>query len=105
MSGTEFIASKKYDKDNLLNQNIFNYCFSNEAIKLPRKFNCWVREQQRFSNTPIERKIYHYIGQGKSLGLDKRDQFNRRSMLSVAYRRIFFAQNESLLASRGIFIQ
>lgn len=77
MSGTEFIASKKYDKDNLLNQNIFNYCFSNEAIKLPRKFNCWVREQQRFSNTPIERKIYHYIGQGKSLGLDKRDQFNR----------------------------
>ena len=74
LEATKFIAARQYG---LLNQNIFNYCFSERTVKLPRKFNVWVREQPRFNNTPIERKIYHYIGKSNSLGLDIRDKYNR----------------------------
>ena len=73
--GVDAVLSHGY---NPFDQEALNYSFSEETIKLPRKFNVWVRIQKRFSDdTRIERKIYHYLGKGDSLGLDMRDKFNR----------------------------
>ena len=53
-----------------------NYCFSTEYLKLPSKFNTWVYRERR-AGRKIERKIYHYISQASSLGLDTQDDFHR----------------------------
>lgn len=74
MDGVKFVTEKKYP---FMEQEALNYCYSEEALHLPRKFNVHVREQPRFSDTPIERKLYHYLGRDGSLGLDMRDKFNR----------------------------
>ena len=74
MDGVKFVTEKKYP---FIDQEALNYCYSEEALHLPRKFNVHVRAQPRFSDTPIERKIYHYLGRGESLYLDMRDKFNR----------------------------
>ena len=74
MDGLKFTTEKKYP---YVEQDVFNYCFSKQYIKLPEKFNTHVRAQPRFSNTPLERKIYHYLGKSDSLNMDMRDKFNR----------------------------
>lgn len=72
--GVDFVIAHKY---NPFDQETLNFCFSNQAISLPKKFNVWVKTQQRFVNTPIEKKIYHYLSRGMSLGADVRDNYNR----------------------------
>ena len=73
--GIEFIINNPIYRFG--DQDILNYCFSTEYLKLPSKFNCWVRRERRAGNTTIERKIYHFIGKSDSLGLDVRDNFHR----------------------------
>ena len=64
-------------KFGLNDQDLLNYCFSAEYLKLPSKYNCWVRRERASGKTTIERKVYHFIGQGDSLGFDARDNFHR----------------------------
>ncbi len=54
-------------------QDILNYCFSNDYIKLPTRFNKFVTHA-RISKSLIP-AIYHYVMQ--SLKLDTKDIFNR----------------------------
>ena len=44
----------------LFDQEILNYCFSKKYLKLPNKFNYYVRFSRRQRETKIERRIYHY---------------------------------------------
>jgi len=73
-AGIRLGAEKQYE---LFDQDILNYCFSEKALKLPRKYNVWVRTVKNFPDVAIEKKIYHYIGKGDSLGLDMSEKFNR----------------------------
>ena len=59
-------------------QNVLNYCFSTQALKLPIKFNRFTG-YARSSNEPVGKKIYHFAGGsfGYGLGLDVTDPFNR----------------------------
>ena len=74
-AGVDSVIKRGY---NPFDQETLNYCFSNETLKLPTKFNVGIRTMKHFSaEVPIEKKIYHYLGKGDSLGLDMRDKFNR----------------------------
>ena len=74
MDGVRVITEKKYF---YIDQDILNYCFSKDYIRLPKKFNFFVSLQPRFSNTSIEKNILHYVAQDRSLGMDVRDKYNR----------------------------
>lgn len=69
-----FITEKKYPT---VEQDVYNYLFSKDYIKLPRKFNFTIRWLKRFVDSPIDQKLYHYLAQGLSLGMDVRDKYNR----------------------------
>lgn len=69
-----FITEKKYPT---VEQDVYNYLFSKDYIKLPRKFNFTIKWLKRFVDSPIEQKLYHYLAQGLSLGMDVRDKYNR----------------------------
>lgn len=62
----------------LSDQDLLNYCFSAEYLKLPSKFNCWVFRELKSGNLAIERKVYHYIGQNWSFGFDVGNAFHRQ---------------------------
>ena len=64
-------------KYHLFDQDFLNYCFSTQYLKLPSKFNCWVRRERSSGVNTIQRKVYHFIGQGDSLGLNMQDNFHR----------------------------
>ena len=59
-------------------QDIWNYCFSARALKLPIKFNQFTYYARRDAES-LAKKIYHYAGGsfGIGLGLDISDSFNR----------------------------
>ena len=44
----------------LFDQEILNYCFSKKYLKLPNKFNYYVRFSRKLQEKIIERRIYHY---------------------------------------------
>ena len=56
-------------------QDILNLCFSTQTLKLPVKFNTFVRDVRRRNEKTIARKIYHYAG--GVLRLEMGDAFNR----------------------------
>ena len=59
-------------------QNIWNYCFSAQALKLPVKFNRFTHFA-RLEKEPLGKKIYHYAGGNVGVGLDfdMNDPLNR----------------------------
>ena len=61
-----------------MDQDILNYLFSKSYLRLPVKFNTFVREERRLSRS-IRRGIYHYLAGnfGQGLQLDCEDAFNR----------------------------
>lgn len=72
------LASQTFDYCCYYDQDILNYCFATESVKLPTKFNRFTRNARWDGETPQE-KIYHYSGSsyGFGLGLDAKDPFNR----------------------------
>lgn len=56
-------------------QDVLNYCFATQTLKLPLKFNMLVKNWRKI-NLEENKAIYHYAG-GKSFGLDMRDQFHK----------------------------
>ena len=75
--GVEFVIENYKHSDNIIEQHIWNYCFSKNYLKLPLKFNCWVRLERAFGHTKIEKYLYHFIGGGDSLGLNIQDNYHR----------------------------
>ena len=75
LNGIKFIAS--HPEYIFFDQDVLNYCFSTRALKLPTKFNRYVR-YARNDKEPLDRKIYHYVGQNLiwSFGADTSDPFN-----------------------------
>lgn len=65
---------REHPENKFLDQDILNYCFSTRTLKLPVKFNQFVREARFKKEFPTE-KIYHYIA--GSLRFDFNDEFNR----------------------------
>ena len=58
-------------------QDILNYCFSTQYLKLPLKFNIFVRTIQFSRNPVIGANIYHYLSGGISLGAETNNIFQR----------------------------
>jgi len=59
---------------NFFDQSVLNYCFSLQTVKLPERFNQFVRWARR-NKEPLAKKIYHFTGD--SLQMDISDPFNR----------------------------
>ena len=74
MHGIKFIGENPRLGE-CLDQDILNYLFSKSYIKLPEKFNYFVRDARYSSQIKINKKIYHYLG--KEILLNMRDLFNR----------------------------
>lgn len=60
-------------------QTILNYCFSEQTVKLPQKFNLLVEFARMNNDFETTDRICHYItsSRGRGYGLDMRDSFNR----------------------------
>ena len=71
LDGMKFINEHKYLT--ILDQTLLNWCFANWTVKLPAKFNCFVR-LARTKKESVAEKIYCYTIY--SLQLDMSDQFN-----------------------------
>ena len=72
-AGMKFIAEHpKYSAYS--DQEVLNYCFSTQTLKLPAKFNYSVREARYHGEMKVDKKIYHYLG--RSTGLDVNDDYN-----------------------------
>ena len=71
--GVKFISQNPQCGE-FLDQDVLNYCFATKTLKLPTKFNSFVRESRRRSEKPA-RKIYHFAG--AALKIDTNDLFNR----------------------------
>ena len=70
--GVKFIA--EISQRGYFDQDVLNYVFSKTYLKLPAKFNFFVREERRLSEMP-SRKIYHFAG--NEIKMDTADPFNR----------------------------
>ena len=73
--GLEFRG--KNPKQKYLEQTVLNYCFSARTLKLPVKFNRFVRQERLGNDQTLEEKIYHYAGGSSRPGLDVKDIFNK----------------------------
>ena len=57
-------------------QTVLNYCFSAQTLKLPVRFNCFVRQERRKDEQVMEEKIYHYADGSSRMGLEMKDAAN-----------------------------
>ena len=64
-------------KHKYLEQTVLNYCFSENTLKLPLKFNRFVRQERSSDNPILADKIYHYSGGTSRPRLDMNEPFNR----------------------------
>lgn len=61
-----------------LDQDILNYCFSDDYLRLPIKFNCEVLRRRELGINTIGKNIYHFVGAGAhNPGMDMRDNHNK----------------------------
>ena len=66
--GIKFVAEHPQCK--WFDQDILNYCFSKDYVKLNEKFDAFVHcERIRGNNSKIRPAIYHYVGNGLQLNL------------------------------------
>ncbi len=75
-TGLKFFAENP-GHERWLDQDLLNYCFASQAVKLPLKFNCQVQYHARPIKEVPGRKIYHYLGGREALHLQMNDPFNR----------------------------
>ena len=73
------VRGAKWRGENLqykyFDQDILNYCFSTRTLKLPTKFNRFIRAARDDNEFVAEKKIYHYAN--GELQSDINDPFNR----------------------------
>ena len=61
-------------------QNVLNYCFSTQALKLPINFNRFVIFARHYKETTQKGMIYHYVGSslpGWGMNFDLNDPFSK----------------------------
>ena len=75
MEGIEFRGQNPQHK--YLEQTVLNYCFSERTLKLPLKFNSFVRKERSAEKPALASKIYHYGGNFSKPRMDMKDTFNR----------------------------
>ena len=96
-------------------QDILNYLFAADYIKLPVEFNCFVKTHRHLNNDAAFGKIYHYTYgvAGRGLTLDMQDPFNRLwmeyfaktpwftaeaiSRLCAGFRQVYFESNLAMI--------
>lgn len=71
MNGLKFAVEHAYFA--MLDQTVLNICFSLQTVKLPSRFNRFVRWMRR-RKEHVAKEIYYYTGH--SLQLDVKDEFN-----------------------------
>ena len=65
-----------YRRYTFFDQDILNYCFAKDAVRLPDEFNCFVIFERMGENrSMIRQKLYHFAGFKPDLNID--DPFNR----------------------------
>lgn len=67
----------KNPKQKFFEQTVLNYCFSSRMIKLPLKFNRFVKQERASNAKTAGRKIYHYSGGALKLDPNPDDPFNQ----------------------------
>lgn len=67
----------KNPKQKFFEQTVLNYCFSSRMIKLPLKFNRFVKQERASNAKTAGRKIYHYSGGALKLDPTPDDPFNQ----------------------------
>ena len=62
-----------------IDQDMLNYCFSKNYLKLPQKFNLLVEIARKNNDFETDDRICHYItsSHGKGFGLDTNDAYNK----------------------------
>ena len=73
MSGVKLVGERP--ELSFFDQDILNFCFSKQALKLPVKYNQFVGHARQKSIINVEKNIYHFVG--GSLRLNTSDPFNR----------------------------
>ena len=79
MDGLLFRARNPRYQD-YYDQNVLNYCFSTQALKLPLKFNRFVMFARHCKETIQKGMIYHYVGNslpGWGMNFDMNDPFSK----------------------------
>lgn len=90
MQGIQFRGKNPQHK--YLEQTVLNYCFSEHALKLPLKFNTFVRRERSVENPSLASKIYHYGGNVSKPRMDTKALFNRLWLNSFAKSPWFDAE-------------
>ena len=75
MRGVKFRGKNPQHK--YFEQTVLNYCFHDRTLKLPPKFNSFIRQERSRKNPALAEKIYHYAGGTSRPGLNTDDLFNR----------------------------
>lgn len=88
LRGIKFVAEQIQPV--YMDQDALNYLFAKTYLKLPAKFNSFVRETRRLSETTA-RKIYHFAGD--ELKMNSADPFNRLWMDNFINTPWFDAQS------------
>ena len=75
--GIKFVGN--FFTSSCLDQEVLNYSFSTNYIKLPVRFNYFIKSHRNPKDIIIDNKIYHYTDSpsGKGFGLNMIDRFNR----------------------------
>ena len=75
--GIKFVAN--HSEYINFDQDVLNYCFSKNILKLPKDFNRFVIHARKERDGRVDDRILHYISTALGLGLtsDMRDPFNR----------------------------
>ena len=74
MHGVKFRGENP--KQKFFEQTVLNYCFSTQTLKLPLKFNFFIKNARGNKQIP-GRNIYHYVGGSSRMGLEMDDPFNQ----------------------------
>lgn len=77
IEGIQFIADHPQYTNR--DQDILNYCFSKDTLKLPKDFNRFVIHSRKERDGRVDDRILHYISTALGIGvtLDMRDPFNK----------------------------
>lgn len=75
LDGLNYITSHPQYK--FQEQDTLNYCFWDNYLKLPLKFNCFVKRKRSFKTINLEKNIYHYINGALGYGMDINDVYNK----------------------------
>ena len=72
-AGIKFIAENP--RYWFFDQDVLNYCFSENYLHLPTRFNIFAKRDRLPDEIPVEKKIYHFTWD--SLRLNSKDSLNR----------------------------